>query len=282
MKRTLAPSGPTTGITLVTNGPSPAVINRRRQRRNRAILSGLSIFTVLAGYTIVSNLPGTNPAVLPPPQQIWAAFLEMLNTGQLATNVPISIYRVLAGFLIGSSLAIVLGALVGWFRPMEYLFDPIIEALRPVPPLAYIPLIIIWVGIGDPSSILVISASAFLTCVVSVASGMRQVPRTYVEAAETLGASRFTVFRTVAIPSAIPYIFTGLRIAIGASWTTLVAAELVGAQSGLGVILQNGRRYFRTDNVIVGILIVGILAFAMDQAARYAQRQLTKWSEVSN
>lgn len=281
MKRTLAPSTATTGINTMPVGPSPAVVNRRRQRRNRALLSGASILTVLVGYTIVSNLPGTNPTILPPPQRIWAAFLELLTTGQLAMNVPISIYRVLSGFLIGSAFAIVLGALVGWFRPMEYIFEPIIEALRPVPPLAYIPLIIIWVGIGDPSSILVISLSAFLTCVVSVASGMRQVPRTYVEAAETLGASRLTVFRTVAIPSAIPYIFTGLRIAIGASWTTLVAAELVGAQTGLGVILQNGRRYFRTDNVIVGILIVGILAFTMDLAARYAQKQLTKWSEVS-
>lgn len=280
--RTVAPSGATTGIRVGAPGPSPAVINRRKQRRNRAILSGLSLATVLVGYTVISNLPGTNSAVIPPPQQIWAAFLELLNTGQLAANVPVSIFRVLTGFAIGSSVAIVLGSLVGWFRPMEYIFDPLIEALRPVPPLAYIPLIIIWVGIGDPSSILVISLSAFLTCVVPVASGMRQVPRTYVEAAQTLGASRFTVFRTVAIPSSIPYIFTGLRIAIGASWTTLVAAELVGAQTGLGVILQNGRRYFQTDNVIVGILIVGVLAFTMDQLARYAQKQLTKWSEVSN
>lgn len=279
--RTLAPSSATTGILIPAAGPSPAVINRRRQRRNRAILSGASIFVVLAGYTLVSNLPGSNPAVIPPPQQIWGAFLELLNTGQLAANVPVSIFRVLTGFAIGSGCAIILGSLVGWFRPMEYIFDPLIEALRPVPPLAYIPLIIIWVGIGDPSSILVISLSAFLTCVVPVASGMRQVPRTYVEASETLGASRFTVFRTVAIPSSIPYIFTGLRIAIGASWTTLVAAELVGAQTGLGVILQNGRRYFQTDNVIVGILIVGILAFSMDQAARFTQKQLTKWSEVS-
>lgn len=245
------------------------------------ILSTASIVTVLGTYTIVSNLPGNNPTVLPPPQAIWAAFLELLQNGQLAENVPVSIMRVLTGFFIGSGLAVIIGALVGWFRPMEYIFDPLIEALRPVPPLAYIPLIIIWVGIGNPSSILVISLSAFLTCVVSVASGMRQVPRTYVEASQTLGASRMTVFRTVAIPSAIPYIFTGLRIAIGASWTTLVAAELVGAQTGLGVILQNGRRFFRTDNVIVGILIVGILAFLMDQLARYAQKQLTKWSEVS-
>lgn len=267
--------------TVTPPGVSPAVAARRRQRRLRTVLSAGSLLTVVLAYTVVSNLPGTNQTLVPPPQAIWSAFLELLEAGTLWENVRISLVRVLSGFAIGAGLAVVLGALVGWFRPVEYVFDPLIEALRPVPPLAYIPLVIIWIGIGNPSSILVIAASAFLTCVVSVASGMKQVPNTYVEAARTLGASGMTVFRTIAIPSSIPYIFTGLRIAIGASWTTLVAAELVGAQSGLGVILQNGRRFFRTDIVIVGIVIIGVLAFTMDRLARLAQARLTRWSEVS-
>ncbi len=260
---------------------SPAVLSRHRQRRLRVLLSGGSLIIVALAYTVISNLPATNQTLVPPPQAVWQAFQELLQEGTLWNNVQISLVRVLSGFAIGAGSAVLIGALVGWFKPVEYVFDPLIEALRPVPPLAYIPLVIIWVGIGNPSSILVIAASAFLTCVVSVASGMKQVPRTYVEASRTLGANSMTVFRTVAIPASIPYIFTGLRIAIGASWTTLVAAELVGAQSGLGVILQNGRRFFRTDIVIVGIVIIGLLAFAMDRIARVAQARLTRWSEVA-
>lgn len=245
------------------------------------VLSAGSLLTVVALYATISNLPATNATLVPPPQAIASAFIQLTTQGDLWDNVRISLLRVLAGFTVGAGAAVVLGSLVGWFRTMEYVFDPLIEALRPVPPLAYIPLVIIWVGIGNPSSILVIAASAFLTCVVSVASGMKQVPATYVEAARTLGADALTVFRTVAVPSAIPYIFTGLRVAIGASWTTLVAAELVGAQSGLGVVLQNGRRFFRTDIVIVGIIVIGVLAFTMDRLARAAQARLTRWSEVS-
>jgi ABC-type nitrate/sulfonate/bicarbonate transport system permease component len=184
------------------------------------------------------------------------------------------------GFVIGTSMALVLGCLIGWYKFVEYIFDPLIEAVRPIPPLAYIPIIIIWFGIEEFSRVLLITIACFLVCIVNVIAGMKNVPQVYVDAAATMGASRFQIFRTVAIPAATPFIFTGFRIALAASWTTLVAAELIAAPSGLGYLLQEGRRYFLTDQVMMIIVIIGICAFTMDRLFRTIQARLTRWSEA--
>jgi ABC-type nitrate/sulfonate/bicarbonate transport system permease component len=228
----------------------------------------------------VSNLPGANQVITPTPQQILATLWEGISDGSLLTAIAASLVRVLTGYVLGCTAAIVIGVLMGWFRTFEYLADPIVEAVRPIPPLAYIPLVIIWVGIDERSRILVIFLAAFLTCIVSTVTGIKQVPRVFVEAAQTLGAGPTRLFLTIAIPSALPYIFAGLRVALAASWTTLVAAELVAAQDGIGWMLQNGRRFLRTDLVMVGVIVIGVLAFSMDRGLRYLQRRLTRWADV--
>lgn len=184
------------------------------------------------------------------------------------------------GFLIGTTLALIVGCLVGWYKTIEYLLDPLIEALRPIPPLAYIPIIIIWFGIGEFSRVLIITIACFMVCVVNVIAGMKNVPQVYVDAASTMGASRFQVFRTVAVPAATPFIITGYRIALAAAWTTLVASELLAAQNGLGFLLQEGRRYFLTDQVMMIIVIIGSCAFIMDRIFRKIQAHLMQWSEA--
>lgn len=260
-----------------TGAPKGRLVERDVRRY---VLGGSALLVVVGVYVIVSYLPGVNPTVIPPPDAIAGALFEQARSGALLDNTVASLGRVLGGFVVGAGAAVILGSLLGWFRTIEHLLDPIVEVLRPVPPLAYIPLVIIWVGIGEVSRLLVITLSAFLVCVVAVSSGMREVPRIYVEAARTLGASKAHVFRTVAIPAATPYIFTGLRTALGASWTTLVAAELVAAQSGLGFMLQTGRRFFRTELVLAGIIVIGVLAFCMDRTLRALQKRFTRWSDV--
>lgn len=260
-----------------TGAPKGRLVERDVRRY---VLGGSALLVVVGVYVIVSYLPGVNPTVIPPPDAIAGALVEQARSGALLDNTVASLGRVLGGFVVGAGAAVILGSLLGWFRTIEHLLDPIVEVLRPVPPLAYIPLVIIWVGIGEVSRLLVITLSAFLVCVVAVSSGMREVPRIYVEAARTLGASKAHVFRTVAIPAATPYIFTGLRTALGASWTTLVAAELVAAQSGLGFMLQTGRRFFRTELVLAGIIVIGVLAFCMDRTLRALQKRFTRWSDV--
>lgn len=275
-----AAEGTSTSRTVAPGAGAARGPRRRRVDRRRVGLGAAALLTVLGTYVVVSYLPGVNPTIIPPPDAIAGALLEQARSGALLDNTLASLGRVLGGFVMGAGAAVVLGSLLGWFRTIEYVLDPIVESLRPVPPLAYIPLVIIWLGIGETSRLLVITLSAFLVCIVAVSSGMREVPIIYVEAARTLGASPTHVFRTVALPAATPYIFTGLRTALGASWTTLVAAELIAAQSGLGFMLQSGRRFFRTELVLGGILVIGLLAFCMDRGLRRLQRHATRWSEV--
>lgn len=259
---------------------SPRSDPARRERRKRVGLGAASVITVIALYTLLTARAGNNPALTPPPGDVISALWKSIQDGNLVDAIGSSLGRIAVGYVVGAGSAVILGSLMGWFPLVEYVFDPLVEAVRPIPPLAYIPLVLIWFGIGEFSRVLVLTLACFVTCIVNVTAGMKEVPGVYVDAASTLGASRFRVFRTVAIPSALPYIFTGLRVALAAAWTTLVAAELLAAQNGLGFLLQQGRRYFLADQVMFTIAVIGVLAFTMDRCFRLAQRRLTRWSEV--
>ena len=248
--------------------------------KGRLVLGALSIAVVLSVYAWVTGLPDNNPSLLPPIPDIVGSFFTNLGSGSLQAALFASLYRIILGFLFGTTAALIVGCLVGWYKLIEYLIDPLIEAVRPIPPLAYIPIIIIWFGIEEFSRILLISIACFMVCVVNVIAGMKCVPQVYVDAASTMGASRFQVFRTVAIPAATPFIITGYRIALAAAWTTLVAAELIAAPSGLGYLLQEGRRYFLTDQVMMLIVVIGACAFIMDRLFRAIQKRLMIWSET--
>ncbi|MEO8135477.1 MAG: ABC transporter permease [Betaproteobacteria bacterium] len=244
------------------------------------IVGALSLLTVVGLYWLMALRPGTNAALVPAPPQIAVAFFEELANGNLLTNTTASIQRVLIGFVIGAILALALGALAGWFRHWGYILNPIIDAIRPIPALAYIPLVIVWVGIGEPSRLIIIALAVFKPCVVNARAGMQEVAQIYVDAARTLGASKWRVFTTIAIPSAIPYFIAGLRTGVSTGFLALVAAELIAAPSGLGFMIQNAGQYFRTDVTIVGIIVIGLLGAALDQIATRAGHAMTKWADV--
>ena len=246
----------------------------------RVALGVLSVALVFAIYIWITGRPDNNPALLPPIPNIIESFFKNIESGSLFTALGASLFRIGMGFFIGTTMALVLGCLVGWYKYVEYFFDPLIEAVRPIPPLAYIPIIIIWFGIEEFSRVLIITIACFLVCIVNVIAGMKNVPQVYVDAASTMGATRFQVFRTVAVPAATPFIITGYRIALAAAWTTLVASELIAAQNGLGFLLQEGRRYFLTDQVMMIIVIIGTCAFIMDRIFRMIQARLMQWSEA--
>lgn len=248
---------------------------------SRKLLIGSATILALVGlYWLLALRPGTNAALVPTPPKILAALMEEIANGNLLTNTLASLQRVVVGFAIGAALALALGALAGWFRNWGYVLNPLIDAIRPIPALAYIPLVIVWVGIGEPSRLIIIALAVFKPCVVNARAGMQEVAQIHVDAARTLGASKWRVFRTIAIPSAIPYFIAGLRTGVSTGFLALVAAELIAAPSGLGFMIQNAGQYFRTDITIVGIVVIGLLGALLDQAASRAGRALTRWSET--
>lgn len=252
----------------------------QRVLRPSVLVGMLSLCGVVALYWAMALKPGTNAALVPAPPVILQTFVEELRSGDLLTNTVASMKRVLIGYAIGAALALALGALAGWFRWWGYILNPIIDALRPIPALAYIPLVIVWVGIGEPSRIIIIALAVFKPIVVNARAGMLEVAQIYVDAARTLGASRWRVFATVALPSAVPYFIAGMRTGVSTGFLALVAAELIAAPSGLGFMIQNAGQYFRTDVTIVGIIVIGLLGALLDQTASRAGRALTAWSDV--
>lgn len=250
----------------------------RRQRTQRWTIGTAAVLAVVAAYVVVSYLPVTNNVLLPRPSGIAGELAGSITDGTLLHAVLASLFRVVVGYCVGCACAVVVGSLRGWFRLVGYAVDPLIDSLRHVPALAYIPLVILWFGVGEPARILVIATASFLNCVVAVAAGMKEVPMVYSDAAQTLGASRAQVFWTIALPSSVPYIFAGLRTGLGAAWGTLVAAELVAAQSGLGYLLEFGQEFFKTAIVIIALVLIGVLGLLMDLALRALQARLARWA----
>lgn len=249
----------------------------RRKRRLRVTLGLTSIAAVIGVYAAISYAPSSNRVLVPTPGSIVRFFGHSIGNGLIPSALGASLMRVALGYGIGCALAVLVGSLRGWFAVVGYILDPIIDCMRPVPALAYIPLVILWFGIGESSRVLVIAVASFLSCVVSVTAGMREVPQVYVDAARTLGGTRRQVFLTVAVPVSIPYIFAGLRVALGAAWGTLVAAELIAAQNGLGFLLQSGQQFFNTKQVISALVVIGVIGFLMDAVLQLVQGRIARW-----
>ncbi len=221
------------------------------------------------------------PIWLPPPEAVVARIGEVATDGYrdstLWEHLGWSLFRVIVGFLFGAAVGIPLGYAMGlsdWFRGW---FDPIVEFMRPVPPLALIPLVIIWAGIGEVGKIILLFLAALWIMAISARSGVSGVAISKVHAAYSLGASRWQILRHVIIPNSLPEIFTGARVAMGVCWGTVVAAELVAAEQGAGMMIMVASRFQLTDIVIMGIILIGIIGFGIDMAMRRMERWLVPW-----
>lgn len=221
------------------------------------------------------------PIWLPPPEAVVARIGEVASQGYrdstLWEHLGWSLFRVIVGFLFGAAVGIPLGYAMGlsdWFRGW---FDPIVEFMRPVPPLALIPLVIIWAGIGEAGKIILLFLAALWIMAISARSGVSGVAISKVHAAYSLGASRWQILRHVIIPNSLPEIFTGARVAMGVCWGTVVAAELVAAEQGAGMMIMVASRFQLTDIVIMGIILIGIIGFGIDMAMRRLERWLVPW-----
>lgn len=244
----------------------------------------LSVFSIALFFFVwwlVTFMGWVKPLFVPAPMSIVTKFVAIWKDGFTGTpfleHVMISTIRVFGAFLLACIVGLPLGLAMGMSPLMRGLFDPPIEFYRPIPPLAYLPLMIIWFGIGETSKILLIFLSVFAPVVLGARSGVKSAAIEQIHAAYSFGATRWQVMRHVIMPSALPEILTAMRIGIGFGWTTLVAAEMVAATKGLGYMVLSASQFLQTPVVIMGIFVIAIIAFAFDLLMRFVERRLVPW-----
>lgn len=245
-------------------------------RLSLATIAGLVII-----WWLVTAMGWVKPLFVPAPQTIVNEFFNILANGFTGTplweHVAISMSRVFGAFLLACAVGIPLGLAMGMSPTVRGLFDPIIEFYRPIPPLAYLPLMIIWFGIGETSKVLLIFLSVFAPVALGARSGVRSAAIEQVHAAYSFGATRWQVMRHIILPAALPEILTAMRIGIGFGWTTLVAAEMVAATKGIGYMVLSASQFLQTPTVIMGIIIIAAIAYVFDMLMRYVERKAVPW-----
>jgi NitT/TauT family transport system permease protein len=223
------------------------------------------VWHVVAVYIVRSVL-------FPPPLPVFARALVLIRNGELLVQVWASLERILIGFVIGSALGTVIGLMMGSFVTIRRLLDPYVETLRFIPAVAMITVAVIWFGIGESSKIFIISYATVFIVVITTAAGVSGIPRNKIRAAQALGASPGQIFLFVTLPATVPAILTGMRVAMANAFTTVVAAELVAANHGIGTMLWNARLFMQVDDIFVALLALALLGFVIDRGFRWLTR----------
>ena len=250
----------------------------------RSVLDRLSrlwfLVFLLAAWWAVSTyvLDKSTRALLPPPQDVVKAAWELGQSGELWKHLGHSIKRELVAFA-WALIAVPIGIAMGWWKAVERQVDPVVEVLRPVPPLAWIPLSILWFGIDDTQNQFIIFLGCFFPILLNTIAGVKGVEPNLVRAARCLGASETSILWRVVLRAALPQIITGIRVGLGVGWMALVAAELVGANSGLGFLINDARTVLRTDYVIVGMATIGVVGLVIDRVIRTIVARTLPWSK---
>jgi NitT/TauT family transport system permease protein len=235
------------------------------------------LFLLTAWYGVhYSGL--VDSALVPAPHEVGLRFIELLGD-RLPLDVIISTSRVFVGVLSGIAVAVPLGFLLGWYKKLRTPVDPLINFFRALPPIALIPLVIVYFGVDELAKTIILFYAAFFSGIIVIYEGISQISPIYVRVARTLGATEFEIFYKVVVPLAVPHILTALRVALGVAWATLVASELIAAQRGLGALIQNAGSFFQLDIIYVGIICIGFAALLMDFLLRLLTRRLVSWQD---
>jgi ABC-type nitrate/sulfonate/bicarbonate transport system permease component len=282
-------------VNLADSGPPAAAARSPWQAPLRAVrewsakgtqrallLSAASLAVAFLGWQFLSTFV-FNPFLIPPPVEVIRTAIPMLASGEILADVSISMVRILVGFLVGSFIGIVTGVLLGRIRMLHDLLDPVIELLRYLSPTAMIPIAVIWFGIGELSKYFLIFWGTFFIVIINTVAGVWRAPIARQRAAECLGANRLQIFVLVVIPSAVPYIVTGMRVAMASSFMSIIPAEILAADSGIGYLLQKSSMLLQTNRIFVALLTICILGFAVDRVFRlFVDRVLARYmSSVS-
>lgn len=256
----------------------------KKDRVRYLVLCGIGIISFLLIWQLVVQLNLVNTRNLPSVTEVLKTAGDKLTNSKpdgntLGVNIVSSLKVALFGYLLAVVIGIPLGLLMGWYKIFDKFVSPIFELIRPIPSIAWIPAIILWFGIGIRAKAVIIFLSAFVPCVINSYLGIKSTNETLINVAKTFGASSFYIFRHVAIPSAVPSMLTGARVALNNSWTSLVAAELLAANSGLGYMISMGRMLGRADIVVTGMVVIGILGALLSGVLTLVEKKLLAWRE---
>ena len=244
----------------------------------RAALVAAPWLALLALWYAVRASGLINPTLVPAPHAVFVKFLDLLR-GRLPLDIWMSTQRVFVGVFLGVLAAVPVGFAIGWYQGVRRFLDPLINFFRALPPIALIPLVIVYFGIGETAKVAILFYASFFAGVIVMVEGIGQISPIYVRVARTLGASDAEIFAKVIVPLTVPHILTAIRVALGVAWATLVASELIAAQQGLGALIQNASAFFQLDIIYVGIICIGLIALAMDLLLRAATRRLVAWQD---
>ncbi|MFC7474550.1 ABC transporter permease [Dankookia sp. GCM10030260] len=246
------------------------------------VVTGLSIAVVLGAWVAVTTTGLIRDLFLPGPADLWSGVSELMEEGykgrSMAEHLGMSLLRVGAGFLTGAVAGTALGLAMGVSRRLDAAAAPFVEFLRPLPQLAYLVLLIVWLGIGEASKITMLFLAALPVAAVAARDGVRNIPAERLRMAQSLGASRAQIFRHVVAPSALPEILTGARLALGIVYGTLIAAEIIAGSNGIGWMILDAGRFLRSDYAFVGILVIGLTGILIDRMLLLLERRLVHWA----
>lgn len=263
---------------------TPSVVQRANDMTytnplKKLITLALPWLCVIAAWTLLHYSGIVNPSLIPTPAQVARRFWELMSNGKLPLDMLISTKRVLVGVVLGTLLAVPTGFVLGWNRSVHVFADPLINFFRALPPIALIPLVVVYFGIGEAAKVVILFYAAFFSGVIVMYEGISQISPIYIRVARTLGATDGEIFRRVIVPLSLPHILTAVRVELGVVWATLVASELIAAQNGLGAMIQNASSFFQLDIIYLGIICIGLIALIMDLILRKVSQRFLSWQD---
>ncbi len=263
---------------------APVAVPRERRSLKPLLRAGFARMApwivplaILVAWELAARSGVLSSRVLPEPLAVLRAAWALIESGEMWQDVRVSTWRALAGFAIGGSFGLVLGLATGLFKPVETALDSTIQMIRNIPALAMIPLVILWFGIEEEAKLFLVALGVFFPMYVNTFHGIRCVDANLVEMARSYGLKGFALYRDVILPGALPSILVGVRFALGLMWVTLIVAETISAQSGIGYMTMNAREFLQTDVVVVGILLYALLGKLADVLARALERAVLRW-----
>ncbi|MCL2154110.1 MAG: ABC transporter permease [Leptospirales bacterium] len=246
------------------------------------LCAAVGIGALIAVWHAVATLGGYNEHLFPPPLKAFYGVHELMASGMLWNSIGISMLRFFIGYISSAALGMILGMFFGYFEGAWQFVNPVVQILRPISPIAWLPFVVLWFGIGEISAIAIVFIAAFFPVLLNTVSSVSKINKTYFKIAENFGLSKLSTFTKIIFPAAFPHIASGLHIAIGTAWVFIVAGEMIGAQSGMGFLVVDTRNNLRIDLLMAAILIIGLLGLALDSIVIFLEWLIyKKWGAVS-